>query len=320
MPSAEPQSPSALDIRPLAEADLPEAEQIVRRAFGTHLGAADPDIFMADRRYLASRWRAEPDGGVVATDEGVVIGSNIATRWGSVGFFGPLSVSPERWNQGVAAALLEPTMAIFDRWGVLDRGLFTFAESPKHLGLYQKFGFWPRALTAVMSCPVRKRNAAPELLSNAATGDRDPLLEECRRLTDEIHPGLDVTGEARVVESQHLGETVVLPGTSRLDGFAVCHCGQGTEAGAGAVYVKFGAARPGPGAARRFSRLLDACVGLAHARGLTRVDAGVSLARRGACSTMYDLGFRAKTQGIAMHRPDRAGYHRRGVYVADDWR
>ncbi len=42
-------------------------------------------------------------------------------------------------------------MDIFEKWGVREAGLFTFAHSPKHIGLYQKFGFWPRFLTAVMS-------------------------------------------------------------------------------------------------------------------------------------------------------------------------
>ena len=47
-----------------------------------------------------------------------------------------------------------PVMNCFARWGTKHTGLFTFAQSQKHVGLYQKFGFWPRFLTAIMSKPV----------------------------------------------------------------------------------------------------------------------------------------------------------------------
>ena len=33
-------------------------------------------------------------------------------------------------------------------------GLFTFASSPKHLGLYQAYGFWPGQLVAILGKPV----------------------------------------------------------------------------------------------------------------------------------------------------------------------
>ncbi len=45
-------------------------------------------------------------------------------------------------------------METFAEWGTRHVGLFTFADSPKHVGLYQKYGFWPRSLTAIMSRPV----------------------------------------------------------------------------------------------------------------------------------------------------------------------
>ena len=35
---------------------------------------------------------------------------------------------------------------------------------------------------------------------------------------------------------------------------------------------------------------------------------------------MLAYGFRTDVQGLAMDRPDEAGYNRPGVYVIDDWR
>jgi hypothetical protein len=54
-----------------------------------------------------------------------------------------------------------------------------------------------------------------------------------------------------------LGDTVLRRGGDRLEAFATCHCGAGTEAGAQQRYVKFAAARLGTGA-KSFERLLDA--------------------------------------------------------------
>lgn len=73
---------------------------------------------------------------------------------GSVGFFGPITVHPDLWDRGIGKQLIAPAMECFDRWHVTHAGLFTFAQSPKHIGLYQHYGFLPRFLTAIMSKPV----------------------------------------------------------------------------------------------------------------------------------------------------------------------
>lgn len=86
--------------------------------------------------------------------DGEFLGSNVARRWGSVGFFGPLTVRPDLWERKIAQRLMDPIIERFDAWGVTHAGLFTFAQSPKHLGLYYKYGFRPRFLTAIMSKPV----------------------------------------------------------------------------------------------------------------------------------------------------------------------
>ena len=46
-------------IRALAQADLPEARRIVRVAFGTFLGAPDPEQFWCDLDYVYGRFGAE---------------------------------------------------------------------------------------------------------------------------------------------------------------------------------------------------------------------------------------------------------------------
>ena len=315
-------SAPAVVVRPLREPDLAAATLVMRRAFGTFLGAPDPDRFMADRNYVRSRWRADPTAALVAVANGEVVGSNLVTGWGSVGFFGPLTVAPELWDRGIATQLLGPTLELFAAWQTTHTGLYTFSHSPRHVALYQTFGFWPRFLTALMSRPVAPPDTAhpPDLYSSVPGDDRLGVLAQCRELTSLLHDGLDLEREIRAVARQHLGETVLVWGDTRLDAFGVCHLGADTEAGAGGCYVKFGAARPGPGAGDRFQRLLAACIGLAAARSLTRVDAGVSLARDDAFRAMRRAGFQTQNQGVCMHRPNEPGYHRSGVFVIDDWR
>ena len=44
-----------VSVRPMQEADLPGATEIVRLAFGTFVGAPDPSAFWLDRDYVFTR-------------------------------------------------------------------------------------------------------------------------------------------------------------------------------------------------------------------------------------------------------------------------
>jgi GNAT superfamily N-acetyltransferase len=311
-----------ITVRPLREGDLPTADYIMRLAFGTFIGLPEPAAFMGDASYVRTRWLADPTAAFAAEVGGELIGSNFATNWGSVGFFGPLTIRPDFWDRGVGKRLMEPVMELFGKWGTRHAGLFTFAHSQKHVGLYQKFGFWPRFLTAIMSKPVEHTEGEPRWtrFSEVPSGERDRVLNACRELTGAIYEGLDVGHEIRAVAAQGLGDTVLLWDDGGLAGLTVCHTGPGTEAGSGACYIKFGAARPGPNAEQDFSHLIDACEELASARGVSRLVAGVNTARHEAYRRMLALGFRTDVQGVAMSRPNEAGYNRPGVYLIDDCR
>ena len=117
-----------------------------------------------------------------------------------------------------------------------------------------------------------------------------------------------------------MGETLGIEGPAGLAAFAACHHGAGTEGGSESVYIKFGAARPGPGAARAFDGLLAAAEVLAAERGAPNVVAGVSTAREAAHDALVARGFRPRMIGVAMHRPNEAGYSRPDVFAMDDWR
>jgi GNAT superfamily N-acetyltransferase len=308
-------------IRPLDQQDLPEAERIFRLAFGTFLGLPDPLSFMGDADLVKTRWRTDPSATLGAYSDGVLVGSNLAANWGSFGFFGPLTVRPDLWEKGIAQKLLAPTMDLFEQWGTRQAALFTFPQSPKHIALYQKYGFWPQCLTAVMTKPPGG-GAAEEWSTYAQVPleSREACLAACRALTDEVFPGLDVRNEIRGVAEQGIGDTVLVYDGGNLCGLAICHLGKGSEAGTGSAYIKFGAVRPGPNAARSFDRLLSACEVFTHGQGIEKMVAGVNTARHAAYRMMMERGFRLFIQGVAMQRPNEPGYNRPDRFVIDDWR
>ena len=309
-----------VSVRPVTEADLREARRIFRVAFGTFIGLPDPESFSGDREYIFTRWKANPASALAAEEEGQLAGSVFATKWGSFGVVGPVSVRPELWGRKIAQKLLEPAMDLFDKSGVREAGLFTFAHSAKHVGLYQKFGFWPRFLTALMSKAVNGREASATKYSMLDASAQDEALRACRHLTDAVYDGLDVSSEIRSVHKQNLGETLLVWGGDSLDAFAVCHCGAGTEAGADNCYVKFAAVQPGPSARAAFERLLDVCEAYAAGRGIQHLEAGVNLNRSSAYRQMLQRGFRTMMQGVAMHRPDTPAYNRKDAFIIDDLR
>lgn len=305
-------------VRPLSETDLDEADRIMRTAFGTFLGARDPASFMGDADYVRTRWAAEPSSALAAELDDRLVGSNFVTRWGSVGFFGPLTVEPSLWDRGVARALLAETVRIFGEWGVSHRGLFTFGHSAKHVFLYQSYGFFPRYLTPILSRPLSGAGAVPS--TYASSSDRSAVIRAAAILTDAIYPGLDVTREIEAVVLQELGDTVLVYDGADLVAFGVCHVGAGSEAGSNTCYLKFGAAQPGPDVLSHFDQLLDACENFGSSQGARTLVAGVNTSRRGAYRRLLDRGYRADMIGVTLHEPDEDGYHHPDAYVIDDWR
>lgn len=312
------QSPAGISVRSLDESELDEADRICRTAFDTFLGVQN---LFGDQDYVHTRWRAAPDLAIAADLDGRLVGSNFVTIWGSFGFFGPVSVRPERWDGGIARALMETTMDLLGAAGVTHAGLFTFGHSPKHLGLYQHFGFWPRFLTPVLARPVSAQPPSVHAwtrLSALGETQQARAIEECRQLCEEVYPGLDLGREIRAVLTHGLGDVVLLDG-DRLAGFALCHVGPGTEAGSGTCYVKFGAVRPGS-SERDFDRLIEDCDALARSHGAERLQLGVNTAREEAYRRVLEQGFRAGMIGVAMQKPNRPAWDRKGLYVIDDWR
>lgn len=314
--------PMNLSIRLLQEHELSAAEHLFRLAFGTFVGLPQPTDFCGDANYIQPRWKVDPTAAFAAELDGQLVGSNIAICWGSVGGFGPLSVHPDFWGQGIAQRLIEPVMAQLDQWGTRQAVFFTFSDSPKHQALYQKFGFYPRFLTFIMAKPIQavQQDSSLTIYSQLDPQQRSQCLKECSTLTDAIYSGLDLSREIEAVYAQNLGDTVLLWDETDLAGFAICHRGAGSEAGSDVCYVKFGAVRSGIQAGEQFEKLLDLCEVYGATQKTLRLVAGVNSSHDEAYSRMIARRFRAEIIGVAMHKPNEPGYNRPDVFILDDWR
>ncbi len=312
----------SVSIRLLQENELAAADHIFRLAFGTFIGLPEPTEFYGDAAYIHHRWKANPNSVFAAEIDGKLIGSNLAIDWGSFGYFGPLSVHPDFWNQKVGQHLVEAAIAYLTEANTSMMGLFTFAQSPKHHILYQKFGFRLRFLTAILAKQVEQLQPIPQRnrYSLLSENERAQTLEAIFQLTNSIYEGLDLSREIQTVQAQGLGDTVLLWNDAGLSGFAVCHYGPGTEAGSNTCFVRFGAVYSGNDAGQSFEELLDLCEALTVAQGMSRLIAGVNTSRDEAYRRMLARGFRSEIIGVAMHRPNEPGFNRPDVFALDDWR
>jgi GNAT superfamily N-acetyltransferase len=308
----------------LQAANLLEADHVFRRAFSTFLEMPDPSAFPTGIEMLRGRVEAYPDGALAAFDGDRLVGSNIASHWGSFAWFGPLTVLPEYWGRGVAKALLEHTMEVFRGWQVSTAALFTFANSQKHHVLYQRFDFWPRYLNVIMHkvLPAASLQAQPQLqrFSQLAEVQRERALRGVLDVGNTVLEGLDLSREIAVLDALLMGDTVLLWEGERLEGFAVCHCSPNSEAEPEALYVKFAAIRPGNRAPQSFLELLHGCEALAKERGLLAIDAGASIERGDAYRAMLGDGYAASHTGVQMFWHNHPAYNRQDAYIIDDLR
>ncbi len=69
-----------VSIHPLSENDLPEADRIMRLAFGTFLGFPDPSGFLGDAAYVRTRWLADPATAFAVYVNDELVGSNFVSN------------------------------------------------------------------------------------------------------------------------------------------------------------------------------------------------------------------------------------------------
>lgn len=151
----------------------------------------------------------DPEGCIVAEDNGKVVGSAFCHKWGDVGWIGPLEVLPEYQNKKIGKALLSACWTYLSSGSIC--GLETSPKSEKNMHFYTSSGYSVGTSILVAEKLVSKDAdyRAAELKSS-----RDFDISE---LCNKVCPGLDLSAEVESALSG-LGNVYVTE-----NGFAILH-------------------------------------------------------------------------------------------------
>lgn len=158
-----------LHIRPARTTDLDELLALDREAFQTlrlELSGKDAPMPLREREYYEFWRRTDPQGALVAEENGTLVGLNMNHARGRGGWFGPLAVRPGAQGRGVGRRLLEAGLAYLESRGCETIGLDTFGPNAAAVGLYVKFGFAIVGANVMLEAPsaaLPGRPAPPNL-------------------------------------------------------------------------------------------------------------------------------------------------------------
>jgi ribosomal protein S18 acetylase RimI-like enzyme len=326
-----------VQVRRVRKGDLAKVKDVLEQSFGDflerQLGTRPRQAFNG-AQYVHHRWLMEPWGCFVAEEDSAkIVGAALAVTWGTLGLVGPVAVLTHYHNQRIAQQLLRAVQEFFDENKATIHGAMTYPTSAKHLALYHKFGYKPKALTALMSRALDRSGGRPVApkppLKSALTVRRYSTLEETRkktalgrfhRLTNGLCRGLDLAKEVEIVDGLALGDTLLLERGSDLVGFAIYHTPGVSEAPTGALYVKFLALDRRHRKVEYLEQFVTAIEELAQEQGIARVILPVYLRYWLAYSTLVKCGYQVDFTMVRMQKGKPEDYEDPADLLLDDWR
>ena len=150
-----------IKIRRVRKGDLAKVRDVIEQAFGDfferQMGTRPRQVF-GGAQYVHHRWLMEPWGCFVAEEgDGKIVGAALAVIWGTIGLVGPLAVLTNYQNQDIGQQLLTACQGFFSENKATLEGVSTYPYSPKHITLYQKFGYKPKGLVVIAAKPMDRR-------------------------------------------------------------------------------------------------------------------------------------------------------------------
>jgi Predicted acetyltransferase len=235
------------------------------------------------------------DGAMVWRDaDGQLVAFNMVHRSGVEGWMGPLAVRPDRQGEGLGSNMVRLGLEWLKTQGAGTIGLETMPRTVENIGFYSRIGLVPGPLTVTLVHDAPRRlAAAPDLLSTAGRqmGQR---LDECRRLTDELSPGVDFSREIALTRDLGIGDTTLVRDGGDLLGFALWHS---TPLAAGRAKDEVRVLKLVARNADVFDRLLEALHGTAATERVGRIAI--------RCQTEYeDVYLRLIASGYRVHWTD----------------
>lgn len=200
--------------------------------------------------------------------DGQVVAFNMVHQSGVEGWMGPLAVRPDRQGEGLGSTMVRLGIEWLKGEGARTIGLETMPRTVENIGFYSRIGLVPGPLTVTLVHDVpRRAGAAPELLSSAGP-QLGPRLEECRRLTDRLAPGVDFSREITLTRDLGIGDTTLVREDGELVAFALWHS---TPLAAGRAKDEVRVLKLAAGTLEAFDRLLDALHGTAASERVGRL-------------------------------------------------
>jgi GNAT superfamily N-acetyltransferase len=164
------------------------------------------------------------DGSMVWRDaDGHMVAFNMVHRSGTEGWMGPLAVRPDRQGEGLGSLMVRTGIDWLRGQGATTIGLETMPRTVDNIGFYSRIGLVPSHLTVTLVHDVPRRpGGVAELMSGAGKAWNE-RLDECRRLTDRVLPGVDFTRELALTHDLGIGDTTLLRDRGGLAAFALWH-------------------------------------------------------------------------------------------------
>jgi hypothetical protein len=101
-------------------------------------------------------------------------------------------------------------------------GLETMPRTVDNIGFYSRIGLVPGYLTVTLVLDVPRRGPG-EVTLLSRLGAPEPGIEECRKLTSALLPGVDFTREIALTRDLNIGDTTLVREGGELIGFALWH-------------------------------------------------------------------------------------------------
>src|SRR5262249_9083664 len=151
--------------------------------------------------------------GIVAEEDGRIIGSNFADHRSSIAGIGPISIDPEAQNQGIGRKLMQAAIDHFAATNLSGIRLVQAAYHNRSLCLYTRLGFQTREPLSVIQGPALNMEFAGYDVRPATEAD----IAACNVLCRRVH-GFERGVELR--EAIRARTATVLEHLGRITGYA----------------------------------------------------------------------------------------------------
>jgi GNAT superfamily N-acetyltransferase len=257
------------------------------------------------------------DGAMVWRDaDGQLVAFNMVHQSGVEGWMGPLAVRPDRQGEGLGSTMVRLGIEWLKGQGARTIGLETMPRTVENIGFYSRLGLVPGPLTVTLVHDAPRRLApSPELLSTAGP-HLSQRLEECRRLADELSPGVDFGREITLTRDLGIGDATLLRDGGELLGFALWHS---TPLAAGRAKDELRVLKLVARNLQIFERLLDALHGTAASERVGRIAIRCQTEYEDAYLRLIAAGYRVHWTDLRMILQGYPQPARRDGIVLSNW-